>query len=61
MIDVKELLRRWSAGHSQRKSTRETGADRGTVKRHVEVTGDLGPKRGHEFTDNTTHEIAQRI
>ena len=29
MIDVKELLRRWSAGHSNRKIARETGADRG--------------------------------
>ena len=30
MMDVKELLRRWAAGHSNRKIARETGTDRGT-------------------------------
>jgi len=61
MIDVKELLRRWSAGHSNRKIARETGTDRGTVGRYVEVTQDLGLERGHEFTDEEVHEIAQRV
>jgi transposase len=61
MIDVKELLRRWSAGHSNRKIARETGADRATVKRYVEVAGDVGIERGHDFTDDEIHEIAQRI
>jgi len=61
MIDVKELLRRWSAGHSNRKIAREAGADRATVKRYVDVAGDLGIERGHEFTDDEIHEIAQRI
>ena len=33
MIDVKELLRRWSAKHGDRKIARETGADRKTIAR----------------------------
>jgi transposase len=61
MIDVKELLRRWSAGHSSRKIARETGADRGTVGRYVEVVQQLGLERGHEFTEAEVHEIAQRV
>ena len=28
MIDVKEVLRRWQAGHSARKIDEETGTDR---------------------------------
>jgi hypothetical protein len=35
MIDVKEVLRRWSAGQSDRKIGREAGADRKTVARHT--------------------------
>jgi transposase len=61
MIDVKELLRRWSAGHSNRKAARDTGADRDTVGRYVEVAKELGLERGHEFTDAEVHEIAQRV
>jgi len=61
MIDVKELLRRWSACHSNRKIARETGADRDTVGRYVEVAKELGLERGHEFTEAEVHEIAQRV
>ena len=37
MIDVKELLRRWAAGHSNRKIARETGTDRATVRRYMRL------------------------
>ena len=61
MIDVKELLRRWSAGHSNRKIAREAGADRATVGRYIDVLRELGLELGHEFTDAEVHEIAQRV
>ena len=35
MIDVKEVLRRWSAGHGDRKIARESGADRKTIARYT--------------------------
>jgi len=35
MIDVKEVLRRWQAGHSERKISRETGCARRTVGRYI--------------------------
>jgi transposase len=61
MIEVRELLRRWSAGHSNRKIARETGADRATVQRYIEWALQLGLKHGHEFTDDEVHEIAQCV
>lgn len=61
MIDVKELLRRWSAEQSNRQIATDTGADRGTVARYVEVAKELGLEAGHEFTDEEVHEIAQRV
>jgi transposase len=61
MIDVKEVLRRWSAGHSNRKIARETGTDRDTAARYIAVASELGRKRGHEFTEDELHEIAQRV
>jgi hypothetical protein len=56
MIDVKELLRRWSAGHSNRKIARETGADRATVRRYFEVVRELGLECGHELSDAEVHD-----
>jgi hypothetical protein len=47
MIDVKELLRRWAARHSNRKIARETGTDRDTAGRYIAVAEQLAlPRRG---------------
>lgn len=61
MIDVKELLRRWSAGHSNRKIARETGTDRDTVARYVAVAIALRIERGHAFSDEEVHGVAQHV
>ena len=61
MIDVKEMIRRWSAGHSIRKIAREACRDRGTVKRYITAAKQLGMPPGHDFTDDEIHEIAQRV
>jgi transposase len=61
MIDVKELLRRWVAGHSNRKIERETGTDRGTVARYVAVAERLELPRDRELSDAEVHEVAQRV
>ena len=42
MIDVREVLRRWAAGHSNRQIARETGADRDTVGRYVSAAQEAG-------------------
>jgi transposase len=61
MIDVRELLRRWAAGHSTRKIARETGTDRGTAARYITVAEQLALPRGRELSESEIHEVAQRV
>ena len=61
MIDVREVLRRWAAGHSNRKIERETGNDRGTAARYISVAERLTLPRDRELSDAEIHEVAQRI
>jgi hypothetical protein len=61
MIDVKEVLRRWSAGHGDRKIAREAGADRKTVARYIRAARLLGLERGCELTDAVVHDVAQCV
>jgi transposase len=61
MIDVKEVLRRWSAGHGDRKIGREAGVDRKTVARYTDAAKTLGLERGRELTDEEVHQIAQCV
>jgi len=61
MIDVKEVLRRWAAGHSNRKIERETGTDRGTTARYIAVAEQLTLPRDRELSDAEIHEVAQHI
>ena len=42
MIEVKEILRLWLAGHSLRDVTTLAGADRKTVRRSVQAAQDAG-------------------
>jgi transposase len=61
MIDVKEVLRRWAAGHSNRKIERETGTDRGTAARYIVVAEQLELPRDRALSDAEVHEVAQRV
>ena len=61
MIDVRELLRRWAAGHSMRKIARETGTDRGTAARYIAVAEQLALRRDRELSEAEVHEVAQRV
>lgn len=61
VIDVREMLRRWSAGHSDRKIARETGIDRKTVARYTQIAREIGLTRGAQPSDGEVHEIAQRV
>jgi hypothetical protein len=60
MIDIKEVLRRWSAGQSDRKIGREAGADRKTVARYTTAATRLGFVRGGEFARELRHPLALR-
>ena len=60
-IDVRELLRRWAAGHSMRKISRETGTDRGTAGRYIAIAEQLALARDSELSEAEIHEVAQRV
>jgi transposase len=61
MIDVKEVLRRWSAGQGDRRIGREAGVNRKTVARYTEAARKLGLECGHEVTDEEVHQVAQCV
>lgn len=61
IMDVKEVLRRWQAGQSNRKSAREAGVDRDTIGRYVNAAKELGVETTTELTDEVVHEIAQCV
>jgi transposase len=61
MMDVKELLRRWAQGHSNRKIAHETGTDRGTVARYVAAATQMQLPRDRALSDTEIHEVAQRV
>jgi transposase len=61
MIDVKEVLRRWAAGQSNRKIALETNADRDTIARYVDAASELRLERTTELSDEIVHQVAQCV
>jgi transposase len=61
MIDIKEVLRRWSARQSIHRIARETGVDRKTVRRYVHAAQSCSLPQGRELTEGEIHEVAQRV
>jgi transposase len=63
MIDVKEVLRRWAAGHSNRQIARDTGTDRDTVRRYLSAAQEAGVVQSSAATptDEIVHQVAQRV
>jgi len=61
MIEVREVIRRWSAGQALREVARETPLDRKTVRRYFAVLETLGVERGVEVDDALVHQVASRV
>jgi transposase len=63
MIDVREVLRHWAAGHSNRQIASRTGIDRDTVGRYIKAAKEAGlvESSGDALTDEMVHEVAQRV
>lgn len=61
MIDVKEVLRHWMAGHSNRQIAKASGADRKTVGRYVAMAKALGVGSKHALDDDAVQEVAQAV
>jgi len=64
VIEIKEALRLWAAGHGMRTVAKRTGLDRKTVRRHIEVATDLGLERGQvkrAVDDGFVADVVARI
>jgi len=61
MTDVKEVLRRWTAGQSVRQMARESGVDRKTVRRYIEAAKSVGLTLASPLDDGALEEIVQRV
>lgn len=61
MIDVRELLRRWTAGQGDRQIARESGVDRKTARRYVAMAVRLGIERGPDLDDAAVQAVAQAV
>jgi transposase len=61
MIDIKEVLRRWSASQSVHQISREGGVDRKTVRRYIRAAESCALVRGRDLTEGEIHEVAQRV
>lgn len=61
MVDVREVLRRWQAHHSERSIARESGVNRKTVRRYTRYAEQLGLPRDRALSDAEIHEVAQCV
>ena len=61
MIDIKEVLRRWSARQSLHHIARDTGVDRKTVRRYIHAAQSCSLPQDRELTEDEIHEVAQRV
>src|SRR5262245_19745139 len=61
MMDVKELLRRWQAGQSERQIGKQTGTDRKTVGRYIHWAVEFNMPRDRELSDDEIHAVAQCV
>lgn len=61
MIEIKEVLRRWSAQQSLHQIARETGLDRKTVRRYVQAAESLAIERNEALEDAHVHAVAERV
>ncbi len=61
MIEVKEVLRRWTAGQSARQMAREGVVSRNTAKRYIEAAMALGLESSAMPTDEQVREVAMRV
>jgi transposase len=61
MIDVREVLRRWTAGQSARQMAREGVVSRRTATRYIEAAKSIGLGSSAELTDEAVREVASRV
>lgn len=61
VVEVREVVRLWLQGESQRAISRRTGLDRKTVRRYVRAARQCGCKAGEAATDELVGEVIGRV
>lgn len=61
MMEVREVLRRLSAGQALREIARSSGLDRKTVRRYAEAASVSGFKASSELSDALVAEVVRRV
>lgn len=61
VVEVKEVLRLWSAGEAQRSISRRTGVDRKTVRRYIKAAHQAGCRMGEPPEDAAIGEVIGRV
>lgn len=61
MVDVKEIVRRYQAGHSARQMARDRVVDRKTAGRYIEAARACGIGTQTPVTESVIAEVAQRV
>jgi hypothetical protein len=61
VIEVKEVVRLWSLGESQRSMARLTGLDRKTVHRYVQAAQESGGRPGEPVSEALVGEVIGRV
>lgn len=61
MMNVKEVLRRWQAGHRHRDIARAVGIDRKTVGRYVKAAMDLGASPTTALSEEIVAQVTGRV
>jgi transposase len=61
VVEVREVVRLWLQGESQRAISRLTGLDRKTVRRYVKAARQCGCVMGEAMTDDLVGEVIERV
>ena len=61
VVEVREVVRLWSRGESQRAISRLTGLDRKTVRRYVRAAKQAGCRVGEPAADEVVGEVIGRV
>jgi len=61
MNDVKEVLRRWAAGQSLRRTAQASGVDRKTARRYIQAARSVGVKPASVLDEGVFEQIVLRV
>src|SRR5262245_37450388 len=61
VMDIEQVIRRWSAGEAIRSIGRATGLDRNTVRRLIRAAQETGVRIGEAIEEQQVRNIQQKL